>query len=194
MKIFLALVVVVIIGSLLWFGKLADDSVADTAPATVNAPVISRQQILHATDLVAGVKQAVAKDDNAVIDNWLTKAIELAKTAQLPPEDIAYLQSSAAKNYVVFHAKRSLFNDAFEQAYYAIEDIEPIKVDYPEAQDLFAKADQLVMDRNSIIQQIAAELATGNAVDDEHLSQAKVLWQQRFVKPTAPSLSSRAAS
>ncbi|WP_340679915.1 hypothetical protein [Paraglaciecola sp.] len=193
MKVFLALIIVVIIGSLLWFGKLADVPVANqSVPAmsteTGNLPVISRQEILHATDLVTGVKQAVAQDDEAAINSWLNKAIELAKTAQLSQEDMTYLQSKAAFNYVVFHAKRSLFNDAFEQAYYAIEDIEPLKTQYPQAQDLFAKADQLVMDRNSIIQKIAAELANGNAVGDEYLRQAKQLWQQRFVKPTAPSL------
>jgi hypothetical protein len=182
MKVFLALIVVVIIGSLLWFGKLADESVADTTATTVSAPVISRQQILHATDLVAGVKQAVATDDKDEINNWLNKALELAKIAQLPPEDIAYLQSKDAYNYLVFHAKRSLFNDAFEQAYYAIEDIEPLKIQYPEAQDLFAKAEQLVMTRNQLIQQLAAELSKGQTVNDEHLLQAKKLWQQRFVK------------
>ena len=184
MKVFLALFIVVIAGSLLWFGKLADDSVADVPTQTINTPAISRQQILHATDLVAGIKQAVAQSDDATINSWLHKALELAKTAELAQDDIEYLQSAAAKKYVVFHAKRSLFNDKFEKAYYAVEDTEPLKIEYPEAQDLFDKADQLVMARNKLIQQ----LANGKAVNDEYLSQAKLLWQQRFVEPTSPNL------
>ena len=186
MKVLFALVIIILTGGLIWFAKLADSP----APAShvQSEPAISRQQILHATDLVAGVKKAVATHDDAAIDQWLGKALELAKVAGLAQQDIAYLQSPAAKNYVVFHAKRSLFNDAFEQAYYAIEDIEPLKTDYPEAQDLFDKADQLVRQRNKLIEQIAQELAQGKAVNDEYLKEAQRQWQQRFLKPTAPSL------
>ena len=186
MKVLVALVIVLLTGSLIWFAKLAD-SPASGSQILVE-PAISRQQILHATDLVAGVKQAVANNDDAGVEAWLTKARELAKVAGLEQQDMAFLQSAAAKNYVVFHAKRSLFNDAFEQAYYAIEDIEPIKTDYPEAQDLFDKADQLVRQRNKLIEQIAQELAQGKAVNDEYLKQAQRQWQQRFLKPTAVNL------
>ena len=188
MKGILALITVVVIGGLIWFSMLADSSAPAVTSDTVSAPVISRQQILHATDLAEGVKQAVAQNNDAEINKWLDKAIELAQIAQLDQQDIEYLQSSAAKNYVVFHAKRSLFNDEFERAYYAIEDIEPLKLKYPEAQDLFAKADKLVMSRNHVIQQLAAELSDGRTVNDADLLKAKQQWQQRFVKLAAPSL------
>jgi hypothetical protein len=184
MKVLMALIIAVLVGGLMWFSLLADNSSEPTVtPDAESLPVISRQQILHATDLVAGVKKAVAQNNDAEIDKWLNKAIELAKTAELAQQDISYLQSETAKNYVIFHAKRSLFNDAFEQAYYAIEDIEPLKADYPQAQDLFEKADKLIMTRNQLIQQLAAELSQGQAVTDQHLQEAKKLWQQRFVNP-----------
>lgn len=184
MKAIVALIIAVLVGGLIWFSFLAGESSAPTViPDTETLPVISRQQILHATDLVAGVKKAVAQNNDAEIDKWLNKAIELAKTAELAQQDISYLQSEAAKNYVIFHAKRSLFNDKFEQAYYAIEDIEPLKTDYPQAQDLFDKADKLIMTRNQLIQQLAAELSKGQVVTDQHLQEAKKRWQQRFVNP-----------
>ena len=130
-------------------------------------PVISRQDILDASDLLDGVKQALAQDDEDMIDEWLSKAVDVAKSAKLPKQDISYLQSDMAKDYVIFHAKRSLFNDAVEQAYYALTSIDDIKTQYPE-------------ERNNILEQIASELANGEQLTDNHRDTARQQWIQRF--------------
>tara|TARA_R110002167_G_scaffold361000_1_gene578869 strand:+ start:3231 stop:3779 length:549 start_codon:yes stop_codon:yes gene_type:complete len=178
MKVLWAAIIIVLAGLGFWYSQ-PSEQVTDTDVNQV-VPVISRQDILEASDLVAGVKQAVRQQDDAAVKQWLEKAIALAKEAGLPQEDISYLQSDMAVNYLEFHAKRSLFNDAVEQAYYDLYDIEPLKIQYPEAQDLFAKADQLVADRDKIIQQIAAELAQGENTDEQTLQAARQLWKQRF--------------
>jgi len=87
-----------------------------------------------------------------------------------------------AKNYLLFGAKRSLFNEAVEQAYYALDDIETVKNRYPEAQDLFADADKLISARDSIIRQIATELAVGEQPDEQTLNAAGKLLKQRFAQ------------
>jgi hypothetical protein len=178
MKVLWAAIIIVLAGLGFWYSQ-PSEQVTDTDVNQV-VPVISRQDILEASDLVAGVKLAVRQQDDAAVKQWLEKAITLAKEAGLPQEDISYLQSDMAVNYLEFHAKRSLFNDAVEQAYYDLYDIEPLKIQYPEAQDLFAKADQLVADRDKIIQQIAAELAQGENTDEQTLQAARQLWKQRF--------------
>ncbi|MEP7702780.1 hypothetical protein [Paraglaciecola sp. 25GB23A] len=178
MKVLWAAIIIVLAGLGFWYSQ-PSEQVTDTDVNQV-VPVISRQDILEASDLVAGVKQAVRQQDDAAVKQSLEKAIALAKEAGLPQEDISYLQSDMAVNYLEFHAKRSLFNDAVEQAYYDLYDIEPLKIQYPEAQDLFAKADQLVADRDKIIQQIAAELAQGESTDEQTLQAARQLWKQRF--------------
>jgi hypothetical protein len=178
MKVLWAAIIIVLAGLGFWYSQ-PSEQVTDTDVNQV-VPVISRQDILEASDLVAGVKLAVRQQDDAAVKQWLEKAITLAKEAGLPQEDISYLQSDMAVNYLEFHAKRSLFNDAVEQAYYDLYDIEPLKIQYPEAQDLFAKADQLVADRDKIIQQIAAELAQGESTDEQTLQAARQLWKQRF--------------
>jgi superfamily I DNA and RNA helicase len=178
MKVLWAAIIIVLAGLGFWYSQ-PSEQVTDTDVTQV-VPVISRQDILEASDLVAGVKQAVRQQDDAAVKQWLEKAIALAKEAGLPKEDISYLQSDMAVNYLEFHAKRSLFNDAVEQAYYDLYDIEPLKIQYPEAQDLFAKADQLVADRDKLIQQIAAELAQGEDTDEQTLQAARQLWKQRF--------------
>jgi hypothetical protein len=178
MKVLLAAVLVILLGLGVWYSPLNQQTAALTSNDSV--AVISRQDILQATDLVAGVKLAVKQHDEAAVKKWLEKATELAIEAGLPQEDINYLKSDMAVNYVEFHAKRSLFNDAVEQAYYALYDIEPLKIQYPEAQDLFDKTDKLIADRDQIIQQIANELAQGQNTDEQTLEAARQLWKQRF--------------
>jgi hypothetical protein len=182
MKILLAILFVALVGGFIWVVNLPSN-IAETHESK-QLPVISRLDILHASDLISGVKLALEKNDSNAIDDWLDKAIELAIIAELSKEDIDYLQSDRARKYVIFHAKRRLFSDTVERAYYALYDIETIKAQYPEALDLFADADKLIFDRNKLIQQIAAELAHGMEVNDKILLEAQQNWKQRFI-PTA---------
>ncbi|MDU0355342.1 hypothetical protein RS130_16790 [Paraglaciecola aquimarina] len=132
MKYIVGMMIALSLGATIWF--MTHLSQTPDISKTNSQPVISRQDILNATDLKAGIKQAVQNNNNDAIDVWLEKASDLAVEAGLDHEDIQYLQSELAAKFVVFRAKRSLFNDAIEQAYYAIEDITVIKEQYPEAQ------------------------------------------------------------
>ncbi|WP_158969541.1 hypothetical protein [Paraglaciecola sp. L3A3] len=177
MKSLFTIIIVITLVSVVWFIKQTNNS--PQVVKETSFPVISREDILNATDLKAGVKLAVQQVNDQAISEWLEKASDLAEEAGLPAEDISYLQSNLAKKFVVFQAKRSLFNDAVEQAYYAIEDITPIKEQYPEAQDLFVKVDALLKKRNKLIEQIAKELAGDKPVDDEFLQAAQQQWKQQ---------------
>jgi len=188
MKILLAVLIIAVVGGFFWSINRSDE--LTESPDQHQLPVISRYDILHATDLVGGVKLAVAQNDADAIDDWLDKAIDLGEAANLSKEDIDYLQSPQAKKYVIFHAKRQLFSDAVEQAYYALLDIDSIKAQYPEALSLFADADKLISDRNKLIQQIATELANGEQVNDKILFEAQQHWQQRFAANTTTNASS----
>ncbi|WP_158770420.1 hypothetical protein [Paraglaciecola sp. L1A13] len=178
MKVIIGLVILLAIGAVTWFSSQPEQ--VSHPMQNEDLPVISRQDILDASDLLDGVKQALAQDDEDMIDEWLSKAVDVAKSAKLPKQDISYLQSDMAKDYVIFHAKRSLFNDAVEQAYYALTSIDDIKTQYPEAQDLFANADKLIAERNNILEQIASELANGEQLTDNHRDTARQQWIQRF--------------
>ncbi|MCF2946864.1 hypothetical protein L0668_02005 [Paraglaciecola aquimarina] len=181
MKVLLSLVVVIALISLVWFAQHANQPMQ---PATkhLHAPVISRHDILTATDFLAGIQQAVAINNQDDIDKWIFKAVEVAEAAELPIQDIQYIQSDLARNFLIFQAKRKLFNQEIQQAYYKIEDITPIKERYPEAADLFTKVDNLLLERNKLIQKLAAEMADGQSVDDEILKLAGDKWKQEFAK------------
>jgi hypothetical protein len=182
MKVLVSILVVLALVGVIWFAQQANQPVEVESQNPIHQPVISRYDILSATDLVAGIKTAVANQDQKSINVWINKGVELAEAAGLSEEDVQYLQSDLAKNFLVFQAKRQLFNDEIQQAYYRIEDITPIKENYPEAQDLFVKVDKLISDRNNIIQQIATELATGKTVSDALIEAAGEKWKQQFTE------------
>ncbi|MEP1446184.1 MAG: hypothetical protein ABJK37_08755 [Paraglaciecola sp.] len=185
MKVIVALVVVIAIGAALWFSnsdpqrpKISDE------PVSV-LPVITREQLLSASDLVEGVKQAMSQSDEDAMEEWLDKALAVAKEADMSNEDIDYINSDAAKDYVIFQAKRSQFNDAIEQAYYKLLDIKTIKEDFPQAKDLFANADKLMADRDKLIEQIAAEMASGSTPTDTDRQAARQQWLTRHANQSS---------
>lgn len=186
MKVFIAALAIAILGGAYWYNSANTSQSNDS-----HQPVISRQDILDATDLIEGVKQGLVLNDSDAIDDWLDKAIDVAEAAELSQQDLDYLNSDDARKYVIFQAKRRLFNDAVEQAYYTLYDIDAIKGQYPEAQDLFAKADELFAARNKTLEKIAAELAQGKPVNDDFRAQALAMWKQRFadkIKADTPTL------
>lgn len=176
MKVVITALIVVMLAGLIWYNNDTNDA-QTYAP---HQPVISRQDILNASDLVDGVKQALINQDDDAIDGWLDKAEDLAQEADLPAEDVDYITSENARKYVIFLAKRQLFNDAVEQAYYTLFDIDAIKAQYPEAQDLYSKADDLIAQRNKILEKIASEIAQGQTLNDDFRRQALAMWKQRF--------------
>lgn len=175
MKKAIIALVVVAIGIVGYFVWLSDES-ANEKPV----PVITVVDILTASDLANGVKQAVADNDTDAISEWLEKGQEVGKQAGLSQKDLAYLESDQAREYVVFNAKRDLFNEAFEMRYQQLKPIDDLKAEYPEAKSMFAKADAIIKKRDEIIEQIALTLAEGQDVTPQHREAAKKLWQERY--------------
>ncbi|MEW9798621.1 hypothetical protein [Alteromonas sp. CYL-A6] len=182
-KVLLVLVVIVIAvaGRLLYLSDETNDSARETVP------VITVMDILNATDLEAGIKQGVRDNDDTTIDAWLKKAQDVAREAELSEQDQAWLASQQARDYVIFNAKRALFNEAFEARFVGLEGIEDLKAAYPEAKNLFAKADSLLKKRDKIIYSIATTLANGEAPTADEIEQAKAVWRERY-KQVNPEL------
>ncbi len=145
-------------------------------------PVINAMDILHASDLQAGVKKAVANDNEKAVSEWMDKALHVAEEAGLSEQDLKWLASEQAEDYVVFNAKRALFNDAFERRFIALENIDDLKEQYPEAQNLFPKADNLIEKRDQIIYNIAQSLAGGNTPTEQQLNEARKKWKARYAE------------
>ena len=175
MKKALVVLAVVIVAVFSWFTYLSlDADKRDQNAAEV--PLITVMEILHASDLQEGVKQAVKDENLEVVDSWMAQAREVGQAANLSSEDMDYLNSETAKDYVVFNAKRQLYNEAFEARYYALEEVETLKEQYPEAKDLFARTDALIEKRDAIIQQIAVAISGSEQPDEAALKEAREQW------------------
>ena len=69
MKILLTLFIVAVVGGFVWIVNLPNNMTQ--TPIARELPVISRLDILHASDLAEGVKLAVEQNDEDAIDDWL---------------------------------------------------------------------------------------------------------------------------
>ena len=175
MKKALVVLAVVIAAVFSWFTYLSlDADQRDQNAAEV--PLITVMEILHASDLQEGVKQAVKNNNAEQVDSWMEQAREVGQAAKLSSEDMDYLNSETAKDYVIFNAKRQLYNEAFEARYYALEEVETLKEQYPEAKDLFARTDALIEKRDAIIQQIAVAISGSEQPDEAALEEARKQW------------------
>ncbi|BFT30640.1 hypothetical protein D210916BOD24_18160 [Alteromonas sp. D210916BOD_24] len=184
MKKALVVLVFVVISVLSWLVYLSlDADKRDQQAAQV--PLITVMEILHASDLQSGIKQAVMQNDQRAIDEWMTKALEVAQAANLSAQDINYLQSETAKDYVIFNANRQLYNEAFERRYYTLEETESLKARYPQAKDLFPRTDALIEKRDAIIQQIAVALSGSEPPNEDAIAAAKQQWMQQADAPDA---------
>lgn len=175
MKKALVVLAIIVAATFSWFAYLSLDADKRDQDAA-QVPLITVMEILHASDLQQGVKQAVKDGNIEIVDSWMVQAREVGQAANLSPEDMEYLNSETAKDYVVFNAKRQLYNEAFEARYYALEEVETLKEQYPEAKDLFARTDALIEKRDAIIQQIAVAISGSEQPDVAALEEARKQW------------------
>ncbi|MGY0565098.1 MAG: hypothetical protein ACW7DQ_16605, partial [Paraglaciecola chathamensis] len=66
MKILIAIAIIIAIGATFWFTSQNQEETLNEPVAML--PVITREQILTASDLVEGVKQALKQDDEKAIE------------------------------------------------------------------------------------------------------------------------------
>lgn len=175
MKKALVVLAIIVAATFSWLAYLSLDADKRDQDAA-QVPLITVMEILHASDLQEGVKQAVKDGNIEVVDSWMIQAREVGQAANLSSEDMDYLNSETAKDYVVFNAKRQLYNEAFEARYYALEEVETLKEQYPEAKDLFARTDALIEKRDAIIQQIAVAISGSEQPDEAALKEAREQW------------------
>lgn len=141
----------------------------------------SYQDILNNPEFRTEMQNAVRNFDQQKAEKLQEKALEIAMAAQLPPNEINLIKGERGLDYMQFLAKRQLFLSGFERRYRQLKGINDIKALYPEANDLFARSDRLITQRDEEIQAIAYELAEGGSIDD-YLYLAKQQWLEAVKK------------
>ncbi|MFC3095863.1 hypothetical protein DRW07_06865 [Alteromonas sediminis] len=143
---------------------------------------ISKFDLLHATDVMSIAITGVEQQNNDMIKDKLNDVVRVAEEMGLASDDLDYLASDQALNYLRFHAKRRLFDEAVVNSYRNLTSISPHKARYPEAKDRFAKADEIIAQRNRLFSELVATLKS-EGMDQQQAEQgAKALWLERFAQ------------
>jgi len=121
---------------------------------------------------------AVRQNDIALAQSLQDKAIQIARAAALPENEMDLLTGDRGMDLMFFLARRQIFWQEFESYYVNLQDISLLKKLYPEAQDLFPKADDLVKQRDEDLEALAASLA-GDENIEPYLEQVRLQWKQR---------------
>ncbi|WP_153886294.1 hypothetical protein [Aliiglaciecola lipolytica] len=143
-------------------------------------PQYSYTDILNNDEFKLGMQQAVENNDVELAKELQQKALEIAHAANLPESEINLLSGENGLRFMGFLASRQLFVEKFQQHYLSFKDIEQLKLDYPEAYDLFERSDKLIELRDDQIQQLAEALAGESGDVDLHIHEAKEQWKTRL--------------
>ena len=149
-------------------------------PQSNTYPAVSPYQLLDADDVQATIKQAVENNDIEMFNREKARIVEFAQAMDLAPESIEFIQSSEADAYLRFHAKRALFDEALINAFLNLETLAEAKQNYPEASNLFEKADNVISQRDKLFNEIVATLQAEGLSEDEAQTAARQLWRERF--------------
>lgn len=139
---------------------------------------ISYLDILENPEFKQKMRQAILSDDVETMQMLQNRAIEIANVAGLSADQKSLLVGERGLHFIAFRVQRQIFADKFSEYYIQLKSIDQLKRQYPQAQDLFAKADQLIQLRDQSIKEIAIALSSSDNYQ-AHLAQAQQQWLAR---------------
>ncbi|MDM7861107.1 hypothetical protein QTP81_10910 [Alteromonas sp. ASW11-36] len=164
----------------LWFTQQENVSNFDTPQLTI-------EQLLTASDVEQGIVRAFKNNDMDALERWQERILAAARQVGYEDPQLVFLDGQRGLDYLQFQAKRRMFLQAVEQAYYLGEAFEPLAGRYPEAADLFPKTQQLFANRNATLEAMTEALLEANRESNEEPlsyaqanAQALVEWQRRL--------------
>jgi hypothetical protein len=108
------------------------------------------------------------------------RLIETAMQLNLAPQQIKFLRSAQAVDFLTFRAKRAWFNQEVEKRYHELHSLDGLLAEFPEARgQLYQEATKLIIDRDLIIFNTAKALASAESrlVTEQDIANAQVQWQ-----------------
>jgi len=151
-----------------------------SAPSENAEPTVSKFDLLHTLDVMDAAVKSVEQQDPDIIKTKIEHVVKVADEIGLAKDDIAYLESEQALDYLRFHAKRKLFDAAVVKSYRNLTSIVPYKELYPEANDRFSKADAIIEQRNQLFEELVNTLKAEGMEQTQAEQRAKALWLERF--------------
>ncbi|MBF7072967.1 hypothetical protein ISG33_06090 [Glaciecola sp. MH2013] len=113
--------------------------------------LLSLSELLSASDLQEGIKQAYTQNDRDLYLYWQEQALLVAVEARLSQKDIALLSSEQGLRFLEYQAKKLIFNEEFVKRLLEFESLDTLINQFPHLEALHNKAEMLVEQRDALV-------------------------------------------
>lgn len=141
---------------------------------------VSAMDLLNVQEVINTAFSAVKSTQPQALIALQERLIETAMQLNLAPQQIKFLRSAQAIDFLTFRAKRAWFNQEVEKRYHELHSLDGLLAEFPEARgQLYQAATKLIIDRDLIIFNTAKALASAESrlVTEQDIANARVQWQ-----------------
>jgi hypothetical protein len=141
---------------------------------------VSAMDLLNVQEVINTAFSAVKSTQPQALIALQERLIETAMQLNLAPQQIKFLRSAQAIDFLTFRAKRAWFNQEVEKRYHELHSLDGLLAEFPEARgQLYQEATKLIIDRDLIIFNMAKALASAESrlVTEQDIANARVQWQ-----------------
>ena len=141
---------------------------------------LSVMDLLNVQEVISAAFSAVKFTQPQALIALQERLIETAMQLNLAPQQIKFLRSAQAVDFLTFRAKRAWFNQEVEKRYHELHSLDGLLAEFPEARgQLYQAATKLIIDRDLIIFNTAKALASAESrlVTEQDIANARVQWQ-----------------
>jgi hypothetical protein len=141
---------------------------------------VSAMDLLNVQEVINTAFSAVKSTQPQALIALQERLIETAMQLNLAPQQIKFLRSAQAIDFLTFRAKRAWFNQEVEKRYHELHSLDGLLAEFPEARgQLYQEATKLIIDRDLIIFNTAKALASAESrlVTEQDIANARVQWQ-----------------
>lgn len=141
---------------------------------------LSAMDLLNIQEVINTAFSAVKFTQPQALIALQERLIETAMQLNLAPQQIKFLRSAQAVDFLTFRAKRAWFNQEVEKRYHELHSLDGLLAEFPEARgQLYQEATKLIIDRDLIIFNTAKALASAESrlVTEQDIANARVQWQ-----------------
>jgi hypothetical protein len=141
---------------------------------------VSAMDLLNVQEVINTAFSSVKSTQPQALIALQERLIETAMQLNLAPQQIKFLRSAQAIDFLTFRAKRAWFNQEVEKRYHELHSLDGLLAEFPEARgQLYQAATKLIIDRDLIIFNTAKALASAESrlVTEQDIANARVQWQ-----------------
>ncbi|MEM0910492.1 MAG: hypothetical protein AAGJ37_05925 [Pseudomonadota bacterium] len=145
---------------------------------TDEAPLLTLSELLAASDIQDALSDAAREKDKDAFRDIQTLLLQAASEVGLDDSEQALISGENGVIFLEFQGMRINFNHDFQKAFFSFGDIQAVYQKYPAFEELKARTEALVENRDKLIDAIKADLEADGIDTSSSLDEARKLWLQ----------------